>query len=83
MARIVTRNGQFYHSSRNGASRTTQCREVPHSFPEPFYPVLQARVGEPTPPPLPFPPETGQVQQILERPSERGRLCPSADTKLL
>ena len=43
--RIVMRNGQFYHSSRNGASRTAQCREIPHSFPEPFYQVLQARVG--------------------------------------
>ena len=41
--RIVMRNGQFYHSSRNGASRTAQCREIPHSFPEPFYQVLQAR----------------------------------------
>ena len=39
------RNGQFYHSSRNGASRTAQCREIPHSFPEQ---VLQARVGLPT-----------------------------------
>ena len=48
--RIVMRNGQFYHSSRNGASQTAQCREIPHSFPEPFYQVLQARVGEP---PLP------------------------------
>ena len=46
--RIVMRNGQFYHSSRNGASRTAQCREIPHSFPEPFYQVLQARVGDPT-----------------------------------
>ena len=44
------RNGQFYHPSRNGASQTTQCSEIPHSLPEPFYPVLQARVGEPTPP---------------------------------
>ena len=43
--RIVMRNGQFYHSSRNGASRTAQCREIPHSFPEQ---VLQARVGLPT-----------------------------------
>ena len=33
--RIVMRNGQFYHSSRNGASQTAQCREIPHSFPEP------------------------------------------------
>ena len=84
--RIVMRNGQFYHSSRNRASRTAQCREIPYSFPEPFYQVLQARVGEPTthppPPHLPFPPETGQVQQILERPSEGGRLRPSAHTKL-
>ena len=46
--KIVMRNGQFYHSSRNRASRTAQCREIPHSFPEPFYPVLQVRVGEPT-----------------------------------
>ena len=45
---IVTRNGQFYHSSRNRASWTAQCREIPHSFPEPFYQVLQARMGEPT-----------------------------------
>ena len=55
--RIVTRNRQFYHSSRNGASRTAQCREIPHSFPEPFYQVLQARVGDPRsshhPPPSP------------------------------
>ena len=79
--RIVMRNGQFYHSSRNGASRTAQCREIPHSLPEPFYQVLQALVGDPTTHP-PFPPETGQVQQILERPSEGGRLRPSADTKL-
>ena len=42
---IVMRNGQFYHSSRNGASRTAQCREIPHSFPEQ---VLQVRVGLPT-----------------------------------
>ena len=29
------------------------------SLSEPFYPVLQVRVGEPIPPPLPpFPPET-------------------------
>ena len=27
--RIVMRNGQFYHSSRNRASRTAQCREIP------------------------------------------------------
>ena len=46
--RIVMRNSQFYHSSRNGAIRTAQCREIPHSFPEPFYQVLQARVGDPT-----------------------------------
>ena len=44
--RIVMRNGQFCQPSRNGASRTAQC---PHSLPEPFYPVLQAQVGEPTP----------------------------------
>ena len=78
--RIVMRNSQFYHSSRNGASRTVQCREIPHSFPEPFYPVLQA-----PPPPLPtrrFRQKLDQVQQILERPSEGGRLHPSADTKL-
>ena len=84
--RIVMRNGQFYHSSRNGASRTAQCREIPHSFPEPFYQVLQARVGDPTThPPLPtrrFRQKLDQVQQILERPSEGGRLRPSADTKL-
>ena len=61
--------------------RPPQCQEIPHSFQEPFYPVLQAWVGEPTPP-LPFPPETGLVQQILERPSEGGRLRPSADTEL-
>ena len=36
---IVMRNGQFYHSSRNGASQTAQCQEIPHSFPEPFYPM--------------------------------------------
>ena len=73
--RIVMRNGQFYHSSRNGASETAQCREIPHLFPEPFYQVLQARVGEPTtyPPPLPtrcFHQKLDQVQEILERPSE-------------
>ena len=81
--RIVMRNCQFYHSSRNGASQTAQCREIPHSFPEPFYPV---RVGEPTThPPLPtcrFHQKLDQVQQILERPSEEGRLRPGADTKL-
>ena len=75
--RIVMRNGQFYHSSRNGASQTVQCREIPHTFPEPFYPVLQVRVGDPTthPPPLytcHFCQKLGQVQQILERPSEGG-----------
>ena len=59
--RIVMRNSQFYHSSRNGASRTAQCREIPHSFPEPFYPVLQ-----------PFPPETGPSTTNPERPSEGG-----------
>ena len=48
--RIVMRNGQFYHPSRNGASWTAQCREIPHLLPEPFYPVLQAWVGKPTPP---------------------------------
>ena len=81
--RIVMRNGQFYHPSRNGASRTAQCREISHSLPEPFYPVLQARVGEPTPyPSLCFHQKLVQVQQILERPSEEGRLRPSADTKL-
>ena len=42
---IVMRNGQFYHSSRNGASRTAQCREIPHSFPEQ---VLQVWVSLPT-----------------------------------
>ena len=82
---IVMRN-QFYHSYRNGASRTTQCREIPHSFPEPFYPVLQVRVGDPHhPPSLPtrrFHQKLDQVQQILERPSEGGRLRPSADMKL-
>ena len=56
--RIVMRNSQFYHSSRNGASRTAQCQEIPHSFPEPFYQALQAWVGEPPPPHPPFPPET-------------------------
>ena len=30
--RIVMRNGQFYHSSRNRASRTVQCREVPRAI---------------------------------------------------
>ena len=84
--RIVIRNSQFYHSSRNGASRSAQCREIPHSFPEPFYPVLQARVGDlTTHPPLPtrrFRQKLDQVQQILERPSEGGRLRPSADTEL-
>ena len=49
--RIVMRNGQFYHPSRNGASQTTQCREIPHSLPEPFYPVLQAWWV--SPPPIP------------------------------
>ena len=44
--RIVMRNGEFYHSSRNGASWTAQCREIPHSFSEPFYQVLQARVDD-------------------------------------
>ena len=48
--RIVMRNGQFCQPSRNGASQTTQCQEIPHLLPEPFYPVLQARVGELTPP---------------------------------
>ena len=77
----IMRNGQFYHSSRNGASQTTQCREIPHSFPEPFYPVLQVQVGEPTtcPPPLPtrrFHQKLDQVQQILERPSEGGQAPP-------
>ena len=48
--RIVMRNGQFCQPSRNRASWTAQCREIPHSFPGPFYPVLQAQVGEPTPP---------------------------------
>ena len=59
--------------------------EKSHTFPEPFYQVLQARVGEPTthpPPHPPFPPKLDQVQQILERPSEGGRLRPSADTEL-
>ena len=66
--RIVMRNGQFYHFSRNRASRTPQCQEIPHSFPEP---VLQARVGEPTPhPSLRFHWKLVQVQQILERHSE-------------
>ena len=82
--RIVMRNGQFYQASRNKASRTTQCREISHLLSGPFYPVLQAQVGEPTPhPSLRFHQKLVQVQQILERPSERGRLCPSADTKLL
>ena len=45
---IVMRNGQFYHSSRNGASQTAQYREIPHSLPEPFYLALQVRVGDPT-----------------------------------
>ena len=135
--RIVMRNGQFYHPSRNGASWTAQCREIPHLLPEPFYPVLQAWVGKPTPPSIstrnlsncnkslkdpvrggqalpkcryaidcpmprnptlvsraillsvasmgrrahppplpPFLPETCQVQQILERPSEGGQAPP-------
>ena len=69
--RIVMRNGQFYHSSRNGASQIAQCQEIPHLLPKPFYPVLQARVGEPTPhPSLCFYQKLVQVQQILERPSE-------------
>ena len=84
--RIVTRNSQFYHSSRNRASRTAQCREIPHSVSEPFYPVLQAWVGDlithPPPPHPPFRQKLDQVQQILERPSEGGRLRPRADTKL-
>ena len=84
--RIVMRNGQFYHSSGNGASQTAQCREIPYSFPEPFYQVLQAWVGDPTThPPLPtrrFRQKLDQVQQILERPSEGGRLRSSADTEL-
>ena len=71
------------HPSRNGASQTAQCREIPHSFPEPFYPALQAQAGKPTPhPSLRFHQKLVQVQQILERPSEGGRLCPNADTKL-
>ena len=58
--------------SRNGASWTAQCQEIPHLLPEPFYQVMQVWVGEPTthpPPHLPFLPETCQVQQIFERPS--------------
>ena len=82
--RIVMRNSQFYHSSRNGTSWTAQCRGIPHSFPEPFYPVLQERVGESTPrPSFHFHQKLVQVQQILERISEGIRLRPSADTKLL
>ena len=81
--RIVIRNGQFCQPSRNGASQTAQCREIPHLLPEPFYSVLQAWVGEPTPhPSLRFHQKLVQVQQILERPSEGGRLHPSVDTKL-
>ena len=43
MAPNSNENGQFYHSSRNGASQTAQCPRA----------VLQAQVGEPTthPPP--------------------------------
>ena len=67
------------------ASWTTQCQEIPHSLPEPFYQVLQAQVGEarhspPHPSLISF--VISQVQQILERPSKGGRLHPNADTKL-
>ena len=76
--RIVMRNGQFYHSSRNGASRTAQCREIPHSFPEPFYQVLQARVGDPTTHP-PSPPAVSarnwtKYNKSLKDPVRGGRL---------
>ena len=41
--------------SRNGASWTAQCQEIPHLLPEPFYQVMQVWVGEPTThPPLTF-----------------------------
>ena len=84
--KIVMRNCQFYHPSRNRASWTAQCREIPYSLPEPFYQVMQARVDEPTThlphPSLHFHQKLVQVQQILERPSEGGRLHPNADTKL-
>ena len=42
---IVMRNGKFYHPSRNGASPMLR------NPTEPFYTVLQAQVGQPTPHP--------------------------------
>ena len=66
--RIIMRNSQFYHPSRNRASWTAQCQEIPHSLPEPFYKCKWVS-PPPTPPPLPlFPPELVQVQQILKDP---------------
>ena len=50
---MALNSNEFYHFSRNGASRTAQCREISHSFPEQ---VLQARVGDLTTHPPPSPP---------------------------
>ena len=67
---IVMRNSQFLPlSSRNRASWTTQCREIPHLLPEPFYQVLQAQVGEPCHPPLPnFPLSYHKYNKSLKDP---------------
>ena len=35
-------NEEWYHPSRNRASWSTQCQEIPHSLPEPFYQVMHA-----------------------------------------
>ena len=43
--RIVMRNGQFYHPSRNGASWTAQCRKIPRLLPKSFYQVMHAQGG--------------------------------------
>ena len=75
---IVMRNGQFCQPSRNRASRTTQCREIPHSFPEP---VLQAWVGEPTPPSISTR-NLSKCNKSLKNPVRGGRLRPNVDTKL-
>ena len=83
--RIVTRNSQFYHPSRNRPTQTTQCREILKLLPEPFGHALTLLMEGPPPPPPShplFPPETEPSATILERPSEGGRLHPNIDTKL-
>ena len=73
----------IYHPSRNGASRTTQCREIPHSQSH-FTQCCKHRWVNPPPPPTPtsISPRNLCNKSLKDPVRGGGRLRPSADMKL-